>query len=465
MLNEIQPTVKTKLCMNDKKAVRKSFNRNRLIIMALGNIIGSGIFLGSGSVIALAGPAAVLSYALGGFIMVLEVMFITEMSIVNPAPGSFRVHASEVFGPWIGFVNGWMFWCSGVLGMASEVAAAGIFTGMWFPHVPLWIFCIAYAAIMTAINLNDARGLSRIESWLASVKAISLILFVIFGFLVLTGILIPDSFKPSSIFSSIGSFMPKGMKGILASMIMVLFSFTGTGIIGLAIADMQEPEKNAPPAITVISATVILLYCLSILITVILTPWNTVSSTNSPFVAIMQTAGIPFAGGLLNFVVLTAALSGLNSSMYSASRMLNSLSRDKQGPKLFLKINKNGVPVYALGLSSAVLLLTAVLSYLIPSRVFVILAVASGFTAMFNWLTISVTHYFYRKKTLRERPEKLKFKAPCYPYTTFIAIVLILIVFITSPMYPGQISGLAGSVALLAVLICTYILLKFVKVL
>ncbi|HEX9061851.1 MAG TPA: amino acid permease [Clostridia bacterium] len=442
---------------------KKGFNRNHLITMALGNIIGSGIFLGSGRVITLAGPAAVLSYALGGLIMLLEVMFITEMSVINPAPGSFRVHASEVFGPWIGFVNGWMFWCSGVLGMASEVAAAAIFTSVWFPHIPLWIFCVIYSAIMTAINLKDARGLSRIESWLASVKVIALILFIIFGFLTLTGVISVGSIRPSLAFHSIGSFMPKGINGVLASMIMVMFSYTGTGIIGLAIADTENPEKNAPPAIYTITFTVIILYCLSILFIVLLTPWNTVSTASSPFVDILERIGIPFGGGILNFIVLTAALSGLNSSMYSASRMLNSLSRDRQGPRLFLITNKNGVPVYALGLSSVVLLLAAVLSYILPSKVFVVLASASGFTAMFNWLTISVTHFLYRRKTLREKPEKLKYKVPGYPHTTIIAAILIILVFATSPLYPGQISGLLGSIMLFFSLLAIYYIMKSSK--
>jgi Gamma-aminobutyrate permease and related permeases len=431
--------------------------------MALGNIIGSGIFLGSGSVISLAGPAAVLSYAFGGFIMILEVMFITEMSIINPAPGAFRVHASEIFGPWIGFVNGWMFWCSGVLGMASEVAAAAIFTGLWFPHIPLWVFCVVYAAVMTAINLKDARGLSRIESLLASVKVIALVLFVIFGFLVITGIISMGSFKISPVFDSLNSFFPKGFNGVLASMIMVLFSFTGTGIIGLAIADTENPAKNAPPAIHIITGTVIILYCFSILFIVLLTPWNTVSTTESPFVSIFNRIGIPFGSDILNFIVLTAALSGLNSSMYSASRMLNSLSRDRQGPKLFLLYNKNGVPVYALGLSSVVLMLTAVLSYIVPSKVFVILAGASGFTAMVNWLTISVTHFFYRKKTLKQSPEKLKYKIPGYPYTTVLAVILIITVFATSPLYPGQISGLIGCITLFVFLFIAYLIMKHAK--
>jgi len=431
--------------------------------MALGNIIGSGIFLGSGSVISLAGPAAVLSYALGGFIMIFEVMFITEMTIINPAPGSFRVHASEIFGPWMGFVNGWMFWTSGVLGMASEVAAAAIFTRLWLPHVPLWIFCIVYAALMTVINLTDKRGLSMIESWLASVKVIALILFILFGLLLVTGVITLGSVKFSNIFGSSDDFFPKGIKGVLASLIMVLFSFTGTGIIGLSIAEAEDPGKDAPPAIFTITFSVIIMYCLSILFIVLLTPWNTVSTDSSPFVAILHKTGISSGGDVLNFIVLTASLSGLNSSMYSASRMLNSLSIDKQGPKLFLVKNSNGVPVYALGLSSIVLMLTAIMSYILPSKVFVILASASGFTAMFNWLTISVTHFYYRKKTLKENPGKLKFKAPGYPFTTFLMVALIIMVFATSPLYPGQISGLIGSLLLFTALVLIYLLLKFAK--
>lgn len=433
--------------------------------MAVGNIIGSGIFLGSSTVISVAGPAAVLSYLFGGFLMALEVMFITEMCVVNPAPGAFRVHASEVFGPWIGFVNGWMFWCSGILGMASEVAAAAIFSRFWFPKVPLWIFCIIYAVIMTAVNLNDLKGLSRIESALASVKVIALFLFIVFGILILFGAIHFDSVRLNNPFHSLKTLMPKGFGGVLASMVMVMFSYTGTGIIGLAIADTENPEKNAPAAISIITAVVLVLYCLSILFIVLLTPWNTFSQSESPFVLILNRIKVPFSDSILNFIVLTAALSGLNSSMYSSSRMLYSLSRDGQAPKAFSEINKNGVPAYALGLGSGALLLTAILSYLIPQKVFIILATSSGFLAMFNWLTISITHYFYRKKTLREKPERLRYKALGYPYTSFILAVLIVAIFATSPLYPGQVSGLVGSTVLLVILVIGYFVLKRFKVL
>ncbi len=433
--------------------------------MSLGNIIGSGIFLGSSTVIAAAGPGAILSYLIGGLIMTFEVMFITEMCVVNPAPGAFRVHASEIFGPWIGFVNGWMFWLSGILGMAGEVTAAAIFTRFWFPKVPLWVFCIIYTVMMTVINLNDLKGLSRMESILASIKVIALTLFILFGLLALTGLVPLHSLKLANPFQSAASFLPKGFGGVASSMIMVMFSFTGTGIIGLAIADTESPEKNAPPAISVISASVTTLYTFSILFLILLTPWQLISESESPFVFIFQRIGIPFSDSLLNLIVLSAALSGLNSSMYSSSRMLYSLSRDKQASQLFLKTSKNHVPVYALGMSSIALLFTAILSYFIPDKIFVILAVTSGFLAMFNWLTISVTHYFYRKKTLKEHPEKLKYRVPGYPYTSVFTALMVVAVLATSPLYPGQVSGLVGSVSLFVLLAVLYFTLKKLKIL
>lgn len=451
--------------MADTPTIKRGFNRKHLIVMALGNIIGSGIFLASGTAISLAGPAAVLAYVIGGIIMVMEVMFIAEMSIINPAPGSFRVHATEIFGPGLGFVNGWMFWCSGVLGMAGEVTAAAIYISFWLPTVPPWVFCLLFAIIMTVINFLDVRGLSRFEAWLASVKIITLAAFVLFGILAVLRIIPVELQGKAAGFSSAGAFMPHGIKGIMASMLMVLFSFTGTGIIGLTIADAEDPEKEVPPAINSICFAVISLYVLTILLIVLLVPWNTLSSDQSPFVTLLNNLRIPFGATVITFIVLTASLSGLNSAMYSASRMLFSLSRDKQAPGVFLKTNKNGVPVYAVGVGSAVLVLTAVVSYLLPQNLFIILTGASGFLAMFNWLTISVTHYFYRKKVLREKPEKLKYKVPAYPFITILAVVLITGIIATSYLYPGQIASLITGIAIIAVLIPAYWVFRKVKAL
>ncbi|MCX7921635.1 MAG: amino acid permease [Clostridia bacterium] len=450
--------------MSHSSTIKKGFDRKHLVVMALGNIIGSGIFLASGTIISLAGPAAILGYALGAFIMFLEVMFIAEMSIVNPAPGSFRVHASEVFGRGVGFVNGWMFWCSGLLGMAGEVTAAAIFTRFWFPGIPLWVFCLIYSVAMTAINFNDVRGLSKIEMWLAFAKVAALVIFVLFGILAVLRVLPISTGINYTPFSSLGAFMPNGMNGLLQAMILMLFSYTGTGIIGLAVADTNEPEKDLPPAIYIICLSITVLYLLSIFFIIVMRPWNTVSGATSPFVDILQGVGIPFAGTLLNIIALSASVSGLNSAMYSASRMLDSLSRGKQAPALFQFKNKNGVPIYALGVSSIVLMLTAVLSYFMSESIFIILIGASGFLAMFNWLTISVTHLFYRKKVLRECPEKLKYKVWGYPSVTLLAIVLILGILATSPLYPGQVASFVTGISIIILLIICYISLKLLRV-
>lgn len=442
------------------KNEKKGLNRNRLVVMAVGNIIGSGIFLGSSTVVSVAGPAAVIAYAFGGVIMAFEVMFITEMCVIHPASGAFRVHAAEIFGPWIGFVNGWMFWCSGILGMAGEVVAAATFSRFWFPGIPLWVFCALYAAAMAMVNLSPLRRLSRVEGVLASVKVAALLLFLVLGALYLLGFFHSAALPVNQPFRSLKSFLPNGVQGIFASMLMVMFSYVGTGIIGLAIADTDDPAKAAPPAIRVITSSVSLLYILSILFIVLLIPWKGIRTSSSPLVLILNRMHIPWSDDILNFIVLTASLSGLNSSMYSSSRMLYSLGKDRQAPSLFLKTNRNGVPAFALLVSGTALLSTAVLSYFLPQKAFVLLATASGFLALLNWLTISVTHFFYRRKTLREHPEKLRYKAPGYPYTTILEVLLILGIFATSFLYPGQIGGLIGSLLLLLGLLLFYFALR-----
>jgi GABA permease/S-methylmethionine transporter len=294
---------------------------------------------------------------------------------------------------------------------------------------------------------------------------VALILFIVFGSLVLTGAIHLDSYKAVNPFQSFDSAFPFGIKGIFAAMIMVMFSFTGTGIIGLAIADTENPEKNAPPAISMISISVIILYCVSLLFVLLLTPWNSLPADQSPFISIFGRMNIPFFNSIFNFIILTAALSGLNSSMYSSSRMMSSLSADRQAPVIFQRKNKKGVPVFSLILNSGMLILTVILSYFLPEKVFILLATASGFLAMFNWLTISATHFFYRRKALKEKPEKVKYKVPGYPYISVIEAALILVIFCTAPLYEGQAAGLITSLVFYIGLVVFYIILKKLKIL
>lgn len=440
--------------------MKNKFSKNNLIVMSLGNIVGSGIFLGSSAVIQACGPSAFAAYLGGGILMAFEVMFITEMCVINPAPGAFREHATEIFGPWIGFVNGWMFWLSGVLGMAGEAAASAMFMRYWFPFVPVWIFCAGFSILMTLVNFCDNRGLGRIEGALASIKVVALAAFILFGALTVAGLFHPRGFSLQNPFRRPEMFAPHGLKGILSAMVMVMFSYTGTGIVGLGIAETENPGKNAPKALAVITTVVPLLFSLSTLLVVVLTDWKTVNPAISPFVTIMDKLRIPFSGSILNFIVLTASLSGLNSSMFSSSRMLTSLSADGQAPRVFARKTKSGVPSAALALSCAALVLAALLSFYFPGKVFIILASSSGFLALFNWLTISVTHYFYRKKTLREHPEKIQYRAPGYPFSSWAEAAVILLIFAVSPLYPGQFAALVCGVLLFVSLAVLYFVLK-----
>ncbi|WP_207857801.1 amino acid permease [Lucifera butyrica] len=430
------------------------------IVMALGNIIGSGIFLASSLVISVAGVWTPAAYLLGGLIMMMEVAFIIEMSVANPVAGSFRVYAREIFGDWWGYVIGWMFWTSGVLGMASEVTACAIFMQLWLHHVPLWIFSLTFSILITMINLNDLKGLSKIETGLSFIKVATLVVFIVIGFAVAFGVKVGNATESLAQFYSAASGGGKGITGLLASMLLILFAYTGTGIIGMAVNETEKPERVIPGAAKIITISVVLLYTLAAFFIVAIMPPGALDTKTSPFVTLFTIFRIPFAPDIVNFILLTASLSALNSQVYSASRMLFSLAEDHEAPRLTARKNKKGVPVAAVWLSGIVLMGVVLLSYLLPKTIFIYTVSASGFLAMVNWMSVSVTHVFYRRKIEKTAPEKLKYKAPWYPYLSWFCFALILVIFLSSPLYPDQLPGLYSGGGILLVIALSYLLIK-----
>jgi L-asparagine transporter-like permease len=438
----------------------KAFKKMDFTVMALGNIIGSGIFLASGLVISIAGSWTPLAYLLGGLVMMMEVGFIIEMTIANPVSGSFKVYAQEVFGEWWGFVVGWMFWASGVLGMASEVTACVIFSRLWFPHIPLWILSLAFSLGITLINFNDLKGLSKIELGLSVTKILTLVLFILLGVLLAVGVRIGNTTDHFAVFWSTPETAIQSLTGILSSMLLIFFAYTGTGIIGIAAVETEQPEKSVPPAALAVTLTVVSLYTLATFFIIALLPVTRIDPATSPFVQIFHVIQLPYAGDILNFILLTAALSALNSQVYSSSRMLFSLAQAGQAPRLVGYRNKRGVPTAAVAFSGTVLLLGVILSYHLPEKVFVYTVSASGFLALVNWMSISATHYFYRKRLLKTSPEKLKYKAPGYPYLSWTCFGAILITILTAPLYPDQLPGLYSGAILLLLIGAAYFLRK-----
>jgi len=434
----------------------KPFNKRDYIVMAMGNIIGSGIFLASSLVITVAGVWAPLAYLLGGLVMMMEVSFIIELAIANPVPGSFKVCAQEVFGDWWGYVNGWMFWSSGVLGMASEVTACAIFTRLWLPHLPLWLFSLLFSVAITLLNFNDLKGLSKIELGLSITKVVTLAAFILFGVLLTAGFSIGHATQPRGLLQVFGQYSSHGVIGLLGSMLLIFFAYTGTGIMGMAATETEKPESTVPPAAKFVTLTIVTLYTLSAFFVVALLPASRLDPKSSPFVQLLTIFQIPYAGNIVNFILLTAALSALNSQVYSASRMLFSLSTNRQAPQIVAYQSSKGVPVVAVAISGIVLLITAMLSYILPEKIFIYTVSASGFLALVNWLSVSLTQYYYRKKMLIATPDKLKYKAPGYPYLSWICFAAVLIAIISIPIYPDQLPGLYSGCALLIIISGAY---------
>lgn len=445
------------ICAPNNPPPAHGFNQSQFVIMALGNIIGSGIFLASSTVLQVAGTWTPLAYLFGGLIMIWQVSFLTEMTIATPAPGSFRIHARQIFGNWWGYTIGWMFWTSGVLGMASEVTACAIFMRLWFASIPLWVFSLCFAMLITVLNLNDTKGLSKIEFGLASVKLTALILFILAGFMMLFQPLGPAANLPDKL-GSLFTEPLKGLGGLMASMILILFAYTGTGIIGLAITETVHPEHIVPQATRFVTFCVVGLYTGAAFLLIALLPNLALNPEESPFVTILTLFEIPYGADVLNFILLTAALSSLNSQVYSASRMLLSLAKTKEAPQIVAHQNQKGVPTVAVLLSGAVLLLTALLSYVLPEKIFLYTLSASGVLALVNWLSVSATHYFYRRQLIKNCPAKLKYKAPGYPYISVLTFLLILAILLSAPLYPDQIPSLYAAGAILAVIGISYLM-------
>lgn len=434
----------------------KAFNKADFTVMVLGNIIGSGIFLASGLVISAAGALAPVAYLLGGLIMMMEVAFLIEMTIANPATGSFKVYAQEIFGDWWGYVVGWMFWTSGVLGMACEVTACAIFAQLWLPQTPLWLLSLCFATAITIINYNDLKGLSKIELGLSVIKVLTLLAFIGVGFGIAFGLPLGNAMENPAPFKALLHSPLMAISGMLGSMLLIMFAYTGTGIIGIAAVETENPARNVPPAAQTVTLSIVLLYTLAVFFLILLLPPDSFEANTSPFVRLFDVLNIPYAGAAVNLILLSAALSALNSQVYSSSRMLLSLADNGQAPRWAGRLSRRGVPLAAVTASGAVLLAVVMLSFLLPEKIFTYAVSASGFLALINWLSVSATHYFYRRKLLRESPEKLTYKAPAYPYLSWLCFGSILLALVSTPLFPDQLPGLYAGAILLLIIGATY---------
>ncbi|MEU4917827.1 amino acid permease [Streptomyces parvus] len=403
--------------------------KNRhLSMIAIGGVIGAGLFVGSSAGIAAAGPAILISYAMVGLMVVLVMRMLGEMAAARPSSGSFSAYADQALGRWAGFSIGWLYWFFWVVVLAVEATAGAAILENWIPGVPQWAWALIVMVVLTATNLVSVGSYGEFEFWFAGIKVVAIAAFVVVGFLAVFGLL-PGSDNPGSGLAHLtdnGGFFPEGPGAILTGVLMVVFSFMGSEIVTLAAGESSDPQRAVSKATNSVIWRIAVFYLGSIFVVLTLLPWNDPSiQEKGSYVAALDSIGIPQAGNVMDFIVLTAVLSCLNSGLYTASRMAFSLSERGDAPKSFAKVNRRGVPQAAILVSVVFGFVAVFFNYQWPDTVFQFLLNSSGAVALFVWLVICFTQLRMRGIILRETPGKLVVRMWLFPYLTWATIAAI----------------------------------------
>lgn len=410
----------------------RNLTNRHLQLIAIGGAIGTGLFMGSGKTISLAGPSILLVYAIIGFMLFFVMRALGEILLSNLEYRSFADFAGDLLGPWAKFFTGWTYWlCWIVTGVADVVAVAG-YVSFWFPQLAMWVPALGLIIVLLAFNLPTVRNFGEIEFWFALTKIIAIVALIVTGAMMyFSHFALPNGRYPevANLWSH-GGFFPNGFIGFIAGFQIAVFAFVGIELVGTAAAETQNPERNLPKAINSIPIRVVLFYLGALFVIMMVIPWNEIDPNHSPFVAMFSLAGLGVAAHLVNFVVLTSAASSANSGIYSTSRMIFGLASSRHAPQALAKLNKKKVPVNALFFSCLFLLSGVVLLYAGNSIIeaFTIVTTISAILFIFVWSVILISYMRYR----RARPEdheKSHFKMPggvmmCWVVLAFFVFIL-----------------------------------------
>ena len=407
----------------------KALTRSQVVMIGLGGAIGTGLFMGSGIAIGYAGPAVVLSYAIAGFIALVMVFSLSEMAVVHPAAGSFGVYAETYLNPWAGFLVRYTYWITQVIAIGGEAVACGIYMTFWFPGTPVWMWSLGFAFILLYVNSRSVSNFGTFEYWFAMIKVTAIVLFIILGAVNIFGLGVP-AVGFHNLTGLPGGFMPHGLAGVWMAVIMGCFSFNGIEVIAVTSGEVKDPAKAIPAALRTMVLRLFLFYILALAIVVIFVPWTETGAkvvAQSPFVRVFAHAGIPYAAGIMNFVVVSAALSSMNTNVYLCSRMLFSLSRGNYAPKFLGRLGKTRTPTAAILVSGFCILLAAGVSKLTPLAYNYLFGVAL-FGAMIVWIFILMSHLSFRR---RHRHTHLPVRMPFFPWMQLAGLALLFAVLIT----------------------------------
>jgi L-asparagine transporter-like permease len=432
-------TLSEKLPTPEVEGLHRRLGQRQLTMMAIGGAVGVGLFLGSSVTIRLAGPAVILSYLLGAGIALIMSYVLAEMAVVHPLAGAFGVYAEKYLNSWAGFSVRATYGVAQIIAIGAEVTAAGIYLSYWLPNVPQWIWVVLVSATLVTLNSMQVNRLGEFEYWFAMIKVAAIVAFIIVGLGLICGVGSQHAIGLTNLTQHEG-FFPSGWKGVWLSLTITVTSYMGVEIIAVTAGEAQNPEVTIPHAMRSIVWRLILFYVLAIAIMVTMVPWSQTSSSSlsgSPFVTAFAAAHIPFAAAIMNFVVLTAALSSVNTNLYLSTRMLFSLGREGYGPGWMGKVSSNGVPHRALLASTAGIIAAILLAIFAPKNAFLMLYGTAVAGMLFVWLVILNTHLRFRRAITSQRLLSLPMRLRAHPLFTVVGIVLLLAISVTTFFVDG----------------------------
>jgi len=442
--------------------LRRSLRRRHMHMIALGGVIGAGLFVGSGVVIGSAGPAAVISFALTGTLVVLVMRMLGEMAVAYPGHGGFYEYNRLALGELAGFLTGWMYWYFWVIVVALEAVAGARILMTWWPAVAPWKFTLALMSTFTIVNLLSVRSYGEAEFWFASIKVAAIVVFLGAGILFIVGAW-PGAPAGFPHLTAHGGFMPRGIVPVLTGAVAATGFYFGAEIVTIAAAESAEPERAIAETTQSVIWRVLVFYVGSILLVVALVPWNDTQRMSQPYVSVMEVLRIPAAATVMSLVILTAVLSALNSGLFASSRMLMALAERADAPRAVARLDARGVPVLAILASTAFGYVTVAMSYLSPNHVFPFLVNSYGTVAIFVYVLIAIAELKLRRRLEVQHPERLKIRMWGYPWLTRVAIAAMLAILAAMAIIPEQRVSLAFGLISVAALLALYGLRRWLR--
>ncbi|GAB3293533.1 amino acid permease [Parasphingorhabdus pacifica] len=448
----------------EESGLRRDLSGRQVGMIAIGGAIGTGLFLGSGLAISIAGPAVIIAYAVAAFAALALAYALAEMVVVHPEAGGFGPIAQRYLGGLAGFVQRWIYWAAQVVNIGSEVVAAGLYMQFWYPQLPLWMPVIAFSVLMLAINSAAVRFFGEFEYWFAMIKVVTIVVFIGLGLTYMViGLPGQDAAGVGALTEHQG-FLPNGIGAVWLALTVVTFAYLGTEAVAVTASESRNPGRDVPRAARGMVLRLGLFYILGMLVVVSILPWNQVSTgddvTQSPFVRLFDIAGVPAAAGVMNFVILTAALSAMNTNLYVTARMTFSLARDGYAPKWFAKLSDSGAPRRALVLSALGLALAAAVSVFAPTTAFPMLLGLALFGALVTWLIIFASQLAFRRRRAAEGLPPSPVRLPGAPVTTVVAMLFVAAVLLTTPFTEQFNTAWKAGVPFLAVLCVSYYVVR-----